>query len=1433
MLKGLFFCVPSVSVDRTLTPVIDAFCGRDLEIVYYNTVDFRSPGDHPFRFIAYPNDFDGYYSDRIDENTSYFEFSEILIETASQLMDFLLSEVEREKPDFILHSHLAVWGKLISRHFRLPGITLYTTFVLDQRIMLPFFRKMIPAKNAGLQNVHAAVDFYRKSHALYSRLQLPGKPDPWDAYINSGDLNLSFILPAFQPQRQLFDKSYAFLGYPVTPEEHPGPKDHIYVAMGTILNKDVGFYRLCIDVLGSSGCPCILSLGSAEHCTQFDQVPPNIRVVSFADQRAILKKTRLFITRGGMASIHEAIHTLTPMIVIPVIPEQQITAQRIGELGIGLVLPAANVSKESLAAAVKEVLSNSQRFVRNIESLLADMPSLAPQASAGRILRSFLREHSNASETLVDLFIRQAETHPHVIAGRDRTGELNFGQLYEKAVHLSHILENAGVGPDVPVGVLMEPCIDILVAIVGILMAGGCYIPIDPEFPPGRIGYILNDSACPVLLCNKTSLGLCPQTGDRIRFCVDALADPIGESSIPDRCHTAAPEDLAYIIYTSGSTGKPKGVMVEHAQIYRYILEVRRRLDLDECNSLAILGTFSADAGLTAVFEALCFGKTLNILNIKAFSHFGDLVAFFRQHPVDAYKTTPSLLFQLLQNEAGPAILPLKRLILGGESCPETLANRVAGILPDKCRLFNHYGPTETTVGVTTYAMGRQTLPSLIPVGQPLPSVQAHILDRNGAPTPAGEIGELYIGGALVARGYLNNPELTNDRFPTLTVNDRATRLYNTGDMVRQLPDGNIEFHGRRDHQLKIRGNRIEPGEIEAAILASGLVRQCLVQAKPNRRGAICLTAYFQPKGTAAKEDILRFVRASLPAFMIPGTWVPLEEWPLTVNNKTDRLALPDPESEVAVTTASTHSSGDGITDTLTTIWAALLEKKTIGAGDDFFDLGGDSLLLMQLSFEIHNRLAIEFPANELFEYSTIGRLAARLSQLAASKAADGEATSGNGEASLAQRNLFIQSKLYPHDAFPNSSLTFEIHGDPDLMRLEKAFSRVIQENESLRAYYHFVKGILYQRTADVVPFRLEHRPFETGEIDKAIANAVMPFDLTAPPLIRAILFACADGQRYLHLYLPHINSDGESMKMIMKDIEAIYNGSPRMEKRPPFSEFLRQGRAYRHSEQFAEDEEFWKKQLFSDMPPLKFNFSGARSSGSYGKLDGCFAVVPFPDELGTAMEHDLPGKKITTFQLLFISFAILLYKITGSVDFAILLPVHGRNKAGHEHIIGLLSNVVAVRLHPAPDLTLIDFVGRSRKTILEAIRHQQYPFELTQGLWKQQGRKLQTLAQCFFGYHRHKGEYRLGDAALNLYIPEKDKENLPISAAVFDTETGKTLRLSSTAGGFDHSELRELAKDYFAIVHGLIHNSETDTLKKCIQLWQQFPGLQRKKIGS
>lgn len=624
------------------------------------------------------------------------------------------------------------------------------------------------------------------------------------------------------------------------------------------------------------------------------------------------------------------------------------------------------------------------------------------------------------------LFEQQAERTPNNIAIVFENQQLTYAELNAKANQLAHYLKRQGVGAEVLVGIYAERSLNSIIALLGILKAGGAYLPLDSALPAESLTFRLQDAKVPVVL---TQQGLLKREDAATQTVVylDAEWETIAQESDANPTSKLTPENLAYVLYTSGSTGQPKGVAIEHRQILNYLYAILERLELPAGASFAIVSTFAADLGNTVIFPALCTGGCLHIVSQDRASDPEALAEYFQRHPIDCLKIVPSHLATLLTSSVSASILPRQCLVLGGEAASWDLVEKVQQSAPN-CRILNHYGPTETTVGVLTYPVKSKRdsyNAKTVPIGRAIANTQIYILDEHLQPVPIGVPGELYIGGAGLARKYLNRPELTAEKFITVEnlggQDAHPTRVYKTGDKARYLPDGNIEFLGRVDYQVKIRGFRIELGEIEAALSQHPDVLQTVVIVREDCPGNQRLLAYFVPKGKQAPstQKLHRFLKKKLPDYMIPSAFVMLKALPITPNGKVDRHALPAPDRARPELEKSFVAPRTSTEEVLAAIWAEVLGLKQVGIHDNFFELGGHSLQAIQLVSKISVAINLNFSVKLLFLHPTIAELADVLGSLpqkqecpkqAPSKAINGSVQTASFEnLSLQQASPFFQ----------------------------------------------------------------------------------------------------------------------------------------------------------------------------------------------------------------------------------------------------------------------------------------------------------------------------------------------------------------------------------------------------------------------------------------
>ncbi|MDB9510448.1 amino acid adenylation domain-containing protein [Kamptonema animale CS-326] len=639
------------------------------------------------------------------------------------------------------------------------------------------------------------------------------------------------------------------------------------------------------------------------------------------------------------------------------------------------------------AEAITRLSSQFQILLENAtdcpETAISNLEILNDRARQQLLIEFNQTQQNYQQEKCIhQLFEEQAELTPDRIAVVFEDRQLTYGELNTRANQVANYLQHLGVKPDEIVALYVERSLETIVGIIGILKAGGAYLPIDSALPAENVSFRLEDAKVAVFLTQLRLIEILPKINAQI-VCLDAeIPDfPLSSSSL-----SPSPQNLVYVIYTSGSTGKPKGVITEHRQLLNYINAISEHLELATGSSFATVSTFAADLGNTAIFSALLTGGCLHVISQDRASDPNALADYFSRHSIDYLKIVPSHLNALLTADRAENILPKKGLILGGETLNWKLIEKVQAYRQN-CKIINHYGPTETTIGVLTYAIDNNRYHlETVPLGRPLANTQIYILDEHLQPVPVGSPGQLLIGGKGLARGYLNQLELTAEKFiynpflqdkysaKLVTASDR---LYKTGDLARYLPDGNIEFLGRIDEQVKIRGFRIEPGEIESALLQHPSIRETVVIAREDESSNKRLVAYFVPDQTMefSVGELRNFLKDKLPEYMIPSAFVRLKALPLNPNGKIARALLPIPDTtrpELEEIFAAPRTPAEEI---IAQSWAEVLELERVGIHDNFFELGGDSIVSIRIAARL-NRTGLKVTPKQLFEYPTVAQLA-------------------------------------------------------------------------------------------------------------------------------------------------------------------------------------------------------------------------------------------------------------------------------------------------------------------------------------------------------------------------------------------------------------------------------------------------------------------------
>jgi amino acid adenylation domain-containing protein/non-ribosomal peptide synthase protein (TIGR01720 family) len=739
-----------------------------------------------------------------------------------------------------------------------------------------------------------------------------------------------------------------------------------------------------------------------------------------------------------------------------------------------------------------------------------------------------------ADRCLPDLISEHAGGRPDAIAVRDGDRTVTYGELEARANRLGHHLRTRGVGPDVLVGVCAERGIDFVVGVLGVLRAGGGYVPLDPEYPAARLEYMFADTAGPVLLTQSHLLDRLP-AHRAAPLCLDRDLAALEDLPATPPTPGPRPEHLAYAIYTSGSTGRPKGVAIEHRSLTNAVLDVNTRYRLGPDSRVLSFSSMSFDGGVWDLFTSLVAGGTLVLTRARAGHDPMDLVDQLRADRITAVSLPPAVVAAL-----DPADLPeLTTLGVAGDVCPPELARAWSA----GRAVFNIYGPSECTLVSTMHRAdpdaGPDAVPARLPIGSPMANVRLYVLDRWLRPVPVGVPGELYIAGAGLGRGFVNRPAPTAQRFVANPFDGPGERLYRSGDLVRWRPDGELEFVARTDEQVKIRGFRVEPGEVESTLLRHPELVEATVAGRRDEAGRRRLVGYVVPRpggGAPSGAELREFAGRSLPSYMVPSAFVVLDRLPLNPSGKVDRHALPEPDATEASTDFVAPAAGTE--QVLADIWAAVLAVERVGAEDNFFELGGDSILSIQVVSRAR-QAGLRVLTRDVFTHQTVRALATVTTR--DDRAAEVAPVVGEVPLTPSQRWFFDTHRVAPHH-FAQSMLV-ELADGVDERALRTALDALVAQHDALRMRFTRTAQGWRQDNAPVEPVAVAVHELPRGaavpvEVTAALRGGL---DLAVGPPLAAALFTAPGERTQLFLTVHHLVVDSVSWRILLEDLDTAY----------------------------------------------------------------------------------------------------------------------------------------------------------------------------------------------------------------------------------------------------------------------------------------------------
>ena len=1011
--------------------------------------------------------------------------------------------------------------------------------------------------------------------------------------------------------------------------------------------------------------------------------------------------------------------------------------KKTGQQVQGVLVYSPRYRSETARRIVNHFLHILHQLLENTRLKISDVKLLS-KAEKEQLLTEFNNTASQypRHKTIHELFAEQAGRTPHNTALHGENLSITYKELNQRSAGLAYLLKEKGVKSDTIAAIMVNRCPEMIVGILGILKAGAAYMPIDPDYPQERIRYMLADSSAKILLNDnavepgKSEIRISKSetnTNDQ-----NKVSTPI-VSNFEFRASNFNSSSLSYIIYTSGSTGRPKGVMIEHSSLHNLVIGLKQRIyhRYNQGLKVALLAPFVFDASVKQIFAALLLGHTLYIIPGNTPLDGDTLIDFYKKYTIDISDGTPTHLKLLLQCEKDISNIFLKHFIIGGEPLTRNIANALFNRFKQHVpKITNVYGPTECSVDSTSFEVTKTSLEILeeIPIGKPMPNHYIYILGKETRVQPIGVPGELYIAGHGVARGYLNNPGLTNEKF-LLNRYYRSNRshrsyfthksyLYRTGDLARWLADGNIQFIGRIDHQVKIRGHRIELGEIENRLIRHPAVVETAVIVKQDGNGDDFLCAYVvlaEPGEIIDGTQFRDYLSGTLPFYLVPSSIIPIGAIPCTSHGKVDRKALAAIESELPRQYVGPR---DETEKKLTGVWSAVLKRTNeIGIDDNFFQLGGHSLTATILVSRIHKVFAVRVPLEKVFQTPTIREIARYIKNRANHEtyiSIKPVEEKEYYELSSAQRRLYYLQQLDLQSTSYNLVLICKLEGEIRREKFKEVFKRLIHRHEGLRTAFEVIGHQPRQRIyrGDEVEFEVEYGDMNEEESMEFEKSFITVFDLAQPPLLRVVLIKLkgADNQLKLLVNSHHIISDGTSQTILIKEFMALYSGQDLPLLRVRFRDFSQWQNSDMEKEFMKNQGHYWLKRFVDQVPvvnlptdfqrPTRRNFEGERVSFTLERQE-------------TQQLKEIAAREdITLYTLLLSVYTVFIHKLTGQEDIVVGTPQSGRRHVDLEPLVGMFVNLLAMRNFPRKEKSFKQFLSEVKENTLQALQNQDYIFE-------------------------------------------------------------------------------------------------------------------------
>ncbi|NOQ27793.1 MAG: amino acid adenylation domain-containing protein, partial [Bacteroidales bacterium] len=990
--------------------------------------------------------------------------------------------------------------------------------------------------------------------------------------------------------------------------------------------------------------------------------------------------------------------------------DQNLLFQKNGnELRALLVYNTEYYRKESIHVFFDHYIQLITNTLKKSDQKLSDIEILSKEEKH-QLLYEFNDTKADypKDKTIHQLFEEQVKRTPENIAISNKGNKLTYNELNKKANLVAQQLREIGIERDDIVSIFLDRSIETVYSMLGVLKSGGAYLPLDPDYPDDRIDFILNDSQSKIVISTK-------DFSERIEFegriiCVEDLS--VLENNISNIETINKPSDLCYIIYTSGTTGMPKGVMIEHRNAVRLFFNEKFQFDFSEKDVWTMFHSHCFDFSVWEMYGALLYGgKLIVVPKIVA----RDVVEYYKllqEEKVSVLNQTPSAFYNLSElalQKPGKSLENLRYIIFGGEALKPNKLAEWFNIYSD-VKLINMYGITETTVHVTYKEIGKNEIENNISnIGTSIPTLTTYVVDNNLKLVPKGVAGELLIGGDGLSRGYLGREDLTKEKFIKNPYNPEE-RLYCSGDLVKMLSNGELEYLGRIDDQVQLRGFRIELGEIENTLLKHQRINECVVSAR-EENGDKYLCAYIVCEGEFNQEEIRTYLLAKLTDYMIPSYFVQLDKIPLTSNGKINHKLLPSPEVKAGDDYVAPSNE---IEEKLVEIWSKVLNinKEDISVNANFFSIGGHSLKATVLTSNIHKELGVEFPLRDVFIHSSIQ---AQASQISTSDKKDFISISKVKEQesyvlSSAQKRLYLLQQMDLDSTAYSMPYSIPLGKDIDKNKIESVFQELISRHESFRTSFEIEGEAPVQRIHNQVNFHVEQIEIDKSSENDIRKEFIKSFDLSQAPLLRVAIIDVKGERKRLLIDMHHIISDGVSQSILEKEFQLLYSGEILSELRLNYKDYSHWQQSEEQQSRLKEQEAYWIHQFDEKIPvlnlPTDYNRPVLQSSR------GANVSFILSKEETKQIKQLTQDNDLTLYMGLLSIYSIFLSRISGQKDIIVGTPIAGRNHADLEDIVGIFINTLAIRNNIDGDKSLGEYLQEIKQTTLGAFENQDYQFE-------------------------------------------------------------------------------------------------------------------------